>query len=291
MTTLLFTPFFLKTAMSTLHSTKHNWLLLLTGLILLLSDQGKADQPVQHLVLVSVDGLSASYLSDPRAKMPNLRKLAAQGAVAKGMLTSFPSVTWPSHTSLITGTSPARHGVIGNSVWDRKDNKTVQYIGDPVLTKKEAIRVPTLYDLAHQSGLSTASVIWPCSNGAKTLDWVIPDSNKPELHKRYTTPGFVEELNKVGIDISQLGHWGWGKQHSIPRDILYTQVTKTSADQTQSQPDITSLDYPRWRATQHGTQCSRSLQSRRRERSTYRGDLAGVTKTTLRGTLHIVRGF
>ncbi len=133
-------------------------------------------------------------------------------------------MTWPSHTSLVTGAPPAKHGVIGNAVWNRKQNQSVVYIGDPKLTKDEAVRIPTLYDAAHKAGLSTASVIWPCCNGAKTLDWVIPDSNKPELHARYTTPGFVDELAKAGIDISQLGQWGWNKQYSTRRDLLYTQV-------------------------------------------------------------------
>jgi predicted AlkP superfamily phosphohydrolase/phosphomutase len=174
------------------------------------SNTRAADRPVKHVVLISVDGLSASYLTDPRAEMPNLRAIAAKGASAEGMLTSFPSVTWPSHTSLITGTHPARHGVIGNAVWNRKTGKQVTYIGDPVLTKVQAIRVPTLYDVAKKSGLSTASVIWPCSNGAKTLAWIIPDSNKPELHARYTTSGFADELSNAGIDISKLGSWGWG---------------------------------------------------------------------------------
>ncbi len=185
-----------------------------------------ADGPVKHVVLVSVDGLSGSYLNDPRAKMPNLRAIAAQGAQARGMLTSFPSVTWPSHTSIVTGSYPARHGVIGNAVWSRTTGKQVTYIGDPVLTKDQAIRSPTLYDVAHGAGLSTASVIWPCSNGAKTLDWIIPDSNKTAIHAQYTTPGFADELAQAGIDISKLGEWGWGKQFSTRRDIVYTQVTK-----------------------------------------------------------------
>lgn len=184
-----------------------------------------ADTPAtKHVVLVSVDGLAASYLNDPRAEMPTLRKLAKSGAVAKGMITTFPSVTWPSHTSLITGVQPLRHGVIGNNVWSRKLDRALAYIGDPELTKEQAIRVPTLYDVAHQAGLKCGSVIWPCCNGANTLNWVIPDAGKAELHARYTTPGFVEELGKAGIDISQLGAWGWNKDYSTERDVLYTRV-------------------------------------------------------------------
>jgi predicted AlkP superfamily pyrophosphatase or phosphodiesterase len=199
--------------------------LLIATAVSFCSAQEKRSAPTaRHVVLVSVDGLAASYLSDPKAKLPTLRKLAAQGASAKGMLTSFPSVTWPSHTSLVTGVSPAHHGVIGNSVWDAKRNRSLTYIGDPELTKDQAIRVPTLYDAAFSAGLTTGSVIWPCCNGAKSLNWVIPDSNKPELHAKYTTPGFVDELAKAGIDISQLGEWGWSKDRSTDRDLVYTRV-------------------------------------------------------------------
>src|SRR5262245_42514308 len=84
-----------------------------------------ADSPVNHVLRVGLDGLAASYLDDPRAQMPTLRKLAKSGATAKGMITSFPSVTWPSHTSLVTGVQPARHGVIGNAVWNRKLDRAV----------------------------------------------------------------------------------------------------------------------------------------------------------------------
>ena len=70
---------------------------------------------VRHVVLVSVDGLAATYLDDPKADLPTLRELRQQGASAEGMITTFPSVTWPSHTSLITGTRPKLHGVLANT--------------------------------------------------------------------------------------------------------------------------------------------------------------------------------
>jgi predicted AlkP superfamily pyrophosphatase or phosphodiesterase len=181
---------------------------------------------VRHVVLVSVDGLAASYVDDPRADMPTLRKLAKQGAVAKGMITSFPSVTWPSHTSLITGVQPARHGVIGNSVWSRKLDRALTYIGDPELTKAEAIKVPTLYDVAHKAGLKCGGIIWPCSTAADSLNWIIPDAGRADLHAKYTTPGFVAELATAGIDISKLGEWGWNKDKSYDRDVLYTRVAQ-----------------------------------------------------------------
>src|SRR5687768_11860803 len=87
------------------------------------------------VILVSVDGLAGFYLDDPRADMPTLRRLAKEGARAKGMVCSFPTVTWPNHTTLVTGTSPARHGVIGNNYFDRTSGNSVPFIPDPLFDK------------------------------------------------------------------------------------------------------------------------------------------------------------
>jgi predicted AlkP superfamily pyrophosphatase or phosphodiesterase len=179
---------------------------------------------VRHVVIVSVDGLAADYLDDPQAALPTLRMLRRIGASAEGMITTFPSVTWPAHTSLITGTRPRTHGILANTTFDRRTRQPVVYIGDPQLTKDEAVRAPTLYDAAHQAGLKTAAVIWPCTNGARSLDWMIPDSSRPEPHEKYTTPGLAKDLAAAGIDISQLGSWGWQKQYALRRDRLYAQV-------------------------------------------------------------------
>lgn len=202
--------------------------LIVVSLLVSVSSASAAEQePVdRYVVLISVDGMAATYLEDPRAELPTLRTLARQGASARGMITSFPSVTWPSHVSLITGASPAKHGVIGNSTLDRKTGKQRTYIGDSMFTKEEAIRVPTLYDVVSQAGMKTASVIWPACNGAKTLNFMIPDSNKELMHRRFTTPGFAAELDAADISIAKLGRWGWDKMHSPARDATYTRVTK-----------------------------------------------------------------
>ncbi|MBL4885403.1 MAG: alkaline phosphatase family protein, partial [Planctomycetaceae bacterium] len=180
----------------------------------------------KHVIILSIDGLSASYLNDPKAKLPNLRKLMKIGAHAQGMETIFPSVTWPAHVSLVTGASPAKHGVINNSVLDRKTLEPIKYIGDPTFTKDQCVKVPTLYDVAHRQGMITAAIIWPATNGARTLDFAIPDSNRQEIHTKYTTPGLADELEKNNISIRNLGAWGWDHKVSAMRDSTYTDVAK-----------------------------------------------------------------
>src|SRR5712692_845470 len=68
------------------------------------------------VVVVSIDGLPADALKDPDLPMPTLRRLAKEGARAEGISTVNPSVTWPNHTSMVTGVLPARHGVLFNGL-------------------------------------------------------------------------------------------------------------------------------------------------------------------------------
>src|ERR1051325_1252106 len=100
------------------------------------------------VVMISVDGLAADYMDDPKAEMPAIRALAAEGARASSMKAVTPTVTWPNHTTLVTGVMPARHGVVGNNYLDRKTGKHVVLISDPVYDKDQIVKAPTIYDLA-----------------------------------------------------------------------------------------------------------------------------------------------
>lgn len=206
------------------------WLLLCTAL---------ANAAVRYVVLISVDGLAAFYMDDPRARLPTLRRLAREGARARGMVVTFPSSTWPSHVTLATGVTPARHGVLGNSVFDRSTGREVVYIGDPEFTKSQCVRAPTVYDVAHQAGLKTASVIWPATAGADTLDWAIPDTGKEAVLLRHTTRGLPQELEAAGIPFSAFPRWGWNKEYSGPRDLAYTSAAEYLL--RRHQPNLTML--------------------------------------------------
>jgi predicted AlkP superfamily phosphohydrolase/phosphomutase len=121
------------------------------------------------VVLISLDGFAASYLDDSKAPLPNLRRLAAEGARAEGMQVVTPSVTWPNHTTLVTGVTAARHGVLVNGRIERSPGSPPYFI-NPRRSKEELCRAPTLYDAAHRAGLRTAEVNWPVTRGAPTLD-------------------------------------------------------------------------------------------------------------------------
>lgn len=178
------------------------------------------------VVLVSVDGLANFYLDDPKADMPTLRKLAQDGARAQGMVCSFPTVTWPNHTTLVTGATPARHGVIGNNYLDRKSASSVPFIPDPLFDKDQIVKVPTIYDAAHRSGLVTAGIIWPASRNARTLDWTVPDMFGKEAWSKYGTQTWLEELRQEGLPVDEHGAWTGESGGGVKRDWLYTRMAR-----------------------------------------------------------------
>jgi predicted AlkP superfamily pyrophosphatase or phosphodiesterase len=151
------------------------------------------------VVLVSLDGLANFYFDDPKAEMPNLRALAKQGARAKSMQAVIPTVTWPNHTTLVTGVTPSLHGVVGNNYFDRTTKAVVTLIQDPVFDKEQIVKVPTIYDMAKQAGLRTAGIHWPATRNAKSLDWQVPATRSMENQRQFTTPSLLKECEDNGI--------------------------------------------------------------------------------------------
>src|SRR5678815_101781 len=103
--------------------------------------------PIQSdriVVMISVDGLAAHYLDDPKAEMPTIRALAQSGTRAASMKASTPTVTWPNHTTLVTGVPPAKHGVVGNNYFDRGTGKRIRLLSDPVYDKDQIVKVLSL---------------------------------------------------------------------------------------------------------------------------------------------------
>lgn len=154
---------------------------------------------VRPLLVISVDGLDHRYLraADKLGlKIPHLRRLMREGEWTDGVIGVFPTVTWPSHTSLITGVAPAAHGILGNR---RPKEEGGDYYWDVALLK-----APTLWHAARAAGRKTAAITWPVTVNAAI------DFNLPEYFQRRNggamdllsiearaTPGLVEKISRA----------------------------------------------------------------------------------------------
>ena len=167
--------------------------------------------PPPVLLLLSIDGLMPSQVLRADVlglKVPNLRRLAVDGAFATGVRGVVPGVTYPAHTTVLTGTSPAHHGILMNTPFDPMgQNKRgwSWYAKD--------IRDPTLWSVATSADLVTANLCWPVSVSAPVTYNVVqywrgsPGEDR-KLYDALSTPGLLDELEAAvgplpyGLDFS-----------------------------------------------------------------------------------------
>jgi predicted AlkP superfamily pyrophosphatase or phosphodiesterase len=152
------------------------------------------------VVLISIDGLRPDYVLEAErrgVRAPNLRRLVADGVSAEKVSGVVPTVTYPSHTTLITGVSPAKHGIFTNNTFDPFWKNF-----DGWYWYAEDIRVPTLWDAAMGAGMITANVHWPVSVGAKITYnlpqiWRSGNEDDRKMLKALATPGLIDELESI----------------------------------------------------------------------------------------------
>jgi predicted AlkP superfamily pyrophosphatase or phosphodiesterase len=140
------------------------------------------------VLLISVDGMLPAYYREADAlglRIPNIRLLTREGAHASGATSVMPSVTFPAHTTIVTGVSPSRHGITNNSIFDPDGS-----LGGGWFFYYDDVKVPTLFSKAREGGLRVGSVTWPVTAGAPV------DLNLPDM---YPVPTVREAKNLIAL--------------------------------------------------------------------------------------------
>ncbi|MFA6954787.1 MAG: ectonucleotide pyrophosphatase/phosphodiesterase [Thermoanaerobaculia bacterium] len=172
----------------------------LVALILVLASSAAvatepAALPRPRALVVSIDGLAPRHYREAAARgirIPNLMKLIEAGASADGVVGVLPTLTYPSHTTLMTGMKPNEHGIVSNRIFDpfeKADGAWFWFAKD--------IRVPTLVSAARARGLRTATISWPVAIGLES------DFNMPEFwrgsSKHPYDIRFLEQFSTPGL--------------------------------------------------------------------------------------------
>ena len=168
---------------------------LLAALLLLAQPQSS-----RHVVLVTIDGFANYHLKNPAIDLPTIRALAAAGVEAASGETVFPSVTHPSHTTLLTGVRPLRHGVINNRMTNRV---TGEHFHITNLDRTASVKVPTLFDVARRGGLSTAAFFWPETKNDPSIDFNVPEvfTSESKADINAVPRAVLDELRAAGVPI------------------------------------------------------------------------------------------
>jgi predicted AlkP superfamily pyrophosphatase or phosphodiesterase len=170
------------------------------------------------VLMISVDGLGPGYVLKADAqhvKIPTLRRFLTEGTYAEGVINVVPTVTYPCHTTLVTGVWPSEHGIDANVAFE------------PLVTVEtwnwyaQDIKVPTLWDAAEKAGITTASVSWPVTAGATSVKYLIPEywrtrtDNDHKLMEALSRPlGLLEELER------NLGPYDESSDQGVPGDRI-----------------------------------------------------------------------
>ena len=165
-----------------------------------------------HVVLISLDGLRPEFYLDGAWPAPMMQKMRTEGAHAMRVQGIFPSVTYPTHTTILTGLFPAQHGIDYNAPFEPEGVSGRWYWDEA------EILAPTLWDAAEEAGLITASVFWPVSVGAP-IDFNIPeiwplDDSEDFLDpiRRLSKPaGILEEIEREATGRLSSKNFSFGK--------------------------------------------------------------------------------
>lgn len=121
----------------------------------------------QKLFVLSLDALVREDIEYMMTK-PNFRRIMEKRAEVDKVLSVFPAITYPAHTTLMTGCYPGKHGVYNNVPFkDYEDNKKHWY------RYSKVVRVEDIFTAAKRAGCTTASVYWPITGGHPDIDYII----------------------------------------------------------------------------------------------------------------------
>ena len=152
-----------------------------------------------YVILITIDGLRAEMVDDPLMPSPFLKMMSRDGLRIQRVTGIPPAETYPSHTTIVTGATPAQHHIYYNRpfLWNQDVPRISYWYAD-------SIAVPTIWQRAHEAGMKTASLFWPVSTGSPYIDYNVPEfwsldysCDQMEYIKPWCTPlGILDELEQ-----------------------------------------------------------------------------------------------
>ncbi|MFC4562451.1 alkaline phosphatase family protein [Nocardiopsis mangrovi] len=109
--------------------------------------------PHEPTVVFTIDGGDPDYIDDALARgiMPRLAAMLADGGQYRLGASEMPSLTNPNNLSIVTGVSPALHGVPGN--YCRLEDGALELLNDP-----RFLRAPSIHAVLAEHGVATLMV-------------------------------------------------------------------------------------------------------------------------------------
>lgn len=197
------------------------------------------------VLMISLDGLRPADVLEAQKRgytLPNLTAFVKQSAYATGVKNVLPTVTYPDHTTLITGVWPAKHGIYNNETFDPSGKNFQGWYW-----YAEDIKVPTLWDAVKEKKGIVGSVGWPVSVGALSIDYNVPEywraqtAEDLKVVRALATPGLIGKL-EAATKMPLGGLFGEEPANDIGRTVYATQIIAEAKPQFMT-VHLVSLDH------------------------------------------------
>lgn len=181
------------------------------------------------LLVISMDALGA--MDAPYFKeLPGFKRFLQKASYCFNVSSVYPSITYPAHTSIVTGCYPKKHGIVNN---------LRRQFGRPNpdwFWQRKYIRTTTFYDEALAAGMTVASFLWPVTAKSK-ITWNMPEifANRPWSNQILTSLNNGSPLFQAAMQ-KYFGHIRQGRTQPA-LDNFVMECLKLTLEK--KQPDVT----------------------------------------------------
>lgn len=195
----------------------------------------------QYYWIISLDNFAGD---DHFQDLPAFRWYLERAAYCRHVDSIYPSVTYPAHTTLMTGRWPAQHGVINNTKFQPERLGREDWYW-----QSKYIQGKTLVDIAHEQKRKVASYLWPVMGGNRKITY-----NMPEIFANRKWDNQILTSLRNGSKLFQLeaflkhGSEMDGIRQPALDDFLHHVVLDTFA---QKMPEVQFIHYVDLDATRH----------------------------------------
>ena len=147
------------------------------------------------VVLISLDALFDQDLPLMR-QQPFFGEFLAHASGCTHVRTVYPALTYPAHTTQVTGVDPRQHGIGHNQPHHPELEASMR----PWYWDRAQVKVPNLFDAVKEAGSSCASVLWPVTGKTKSIRWnfpevlALPGENQTWKMLRYGSPLWLLQM-------------------------------------------------------------------------------------------------
>jgi|GEM_PF-83322 len=185
----------------------------------------------RRLVVFSLDAMvreDVEYLKT----LPHFRKyFAGKYSEVTTIRSIYPTITYPVHTSILTGCYPDKHGVINNSPFNTMTKGEV-----PWCWFQDVVKVPDIFTAAKKAGLTTAAVFWPVTGLHPDIDdlideyWILPGETLESGFRRTGSNDHMLKIIQKNKDLLPEGYELGGRKNFVQQPNLDNFLVKCACD-------------------------------------------------------------